>query len=84
MGLGNHRRITLVTKIMVAVFGCVPAHDKYFLRGFRRVLDDHAKVPHDALTSRSLRALSDLYTANRIVSTDCTIGREQSLSAKTR
>jgi len=67
LDLGRHRHITLITKIMAAVFGCVPAYDEYFRLGLRRVLNGHAKVPGDVLTARSLSSLADVYQANRKV-----------------
>lgn len=33
--LGGHASNTLVTKIMLGVFGCVPAFDSFFRKGFR-------------------------------------------------
>jgi hypothetical protein len=65
LDLGKHRHITLVTKIMAAVFGCVPAYDDNFRRGLQRVVDGHAKVPGGTLTARSLNSLADIYRANR-------------------
>jgi hypothetical protein len=67
LNLGSHRHITLVTKIMTVAFGCVPAYDRYFQRGLRRVLDEHAKVPQVSLTAESLGSLSDIYWANHDV-----------------
>jgi hypothetical protein len=68
--IGRHRHITLVTKIMIAVFGCIPAYDDYFRRGLRCVLRGHAKVPQDRLTAPSLCSLAAIYQANRDVIDD--------------
>jgi hypothetical protein len=65
--LGQHRHITLVTKIMVAVFGCLPAYDDYFRHGLKRVLNGRAKVPEASVTALSLCSLADVYQANRDV-----------------
>lgn len=64
---GNERPFTLVTKIMMAVFGCVPAFDANFVTGFRAVLDGHAKLPSETLTAESLRLVAAFYRANRTV-----------------
>lgn len=63
--IGRERHITLVTKIMVAAFGCVPAFDQYLFEGFRRVLDNRARIPSDRLTTDSLNILAAFYRANR-------------------
>jgi len=63
--IGRERHITLVTKIMVATFGCVPAFDQYLFGGFRRVLDNRARIPSDRLTTDSLSILAAFYRANR-------------------
>lgn len=63
--IGRERHITLVTKIMVATFGCVPAFDQYLFEGFRRVLDNRARIPSDRLTTDSLSILAAFYRANR-------------------
>ena len=63
--IGRERHITLVTKIMVATLGCIPAFDQYFSEGFRRVLGDRARVPSHRLTADSLNILAAFYRANR-------------------
>jgi len=62
--IGRKRHITLVSKIMVATFGCIPAFDQYFFEGFRRALDDRARIPSDRLTADSLNILAAFYRAN--------------------
>lgn len=63
--IGRERHITLITKIMVATFGCVPAFDQYLFEGFRRVLDGRARMPSDRLTTDSLNIVAAFYRANR-------------------
>ena len=63
--IDRERHITLVTKIMVATFGCVPAFDQYLFEGFRRVLDNRARIPSDRITTDSLNLLAAFYRANR-------------------
>lgn len=65
-GDGRQRHITLVTKIMVAVFGCVPAFDSSFLRGFRTILKGGESVSPDTLNERSLARVADFYQANQL------------------
>jgi hypothetical protein len=50
---------TLVTKVMLGVFGSVPAFDTYFLRGFRTVTTKRATFSH-----QSLQAVGDFYEQN--------------------
>lgn len=61
-------RVTLVTKIMIAVFGCVPAFDSFFTRGMARVhapLERKQRVAFHALDRQRLRRLSEFYLANQ-------------------
>jgi hypothetical protein len=50
---------TLVTKVMLGVFGSVPAFDTYFVRGFRTVTTKRATFSH-----QSLQAVGDFYEQN--------------------
>ena len=50
---------TLITKVLLGVFGSVPAFDTFFKRGFRTVTDRAVKVDQ-----RTLRAIGDFYAAN--------------------
>lgn len=47
---------TLLTKVMLGVFGSVPAFDTFFLRGFRSVTGARG-----SFSRRSLRTLGDFY-----------------------
>jgi hypothetical protein len=47
---------TLLTKVMLGVFGSVPAFDTFFLRGFRAVTGARG-----SFSRRSLRTLGDFY-----------------------
>lgn len=64
---GRRPSIILVTKIMMAVFGCVPAFDTYFGICCRAVFDGHAKLPSGTLTKESLQLVAAFYCANRTV-----------------
>jgi hypothetical protein len=50
---------TLVTKVLLGVFGSMPAFDTFFKRGFRTVTGKAVKVD-----LRTLRAVRDFYLAN--------------------
>lgn len=58
-------QITVVTKIMVAVFGCIPAFDKNFTAGFRTVLGQSARLPYARVDEQVLQLLAAFYRANR-------------------
>ncbi len=58
-------QVTLVTKIMVAVFGCIPAFDRNFTKGFRQVLGEHARLPYGRIDGEVLQLLAAFYRANR-------------------
>jgi hypothetical protein len=67
-GNEQKRSITIVTKIMMALFGCVPAFDNNFETGLRAVLHGHAKMPFsNVLTDKSLQLVAEFYNANRTV-----------------
>jgi hypothetical protein len=50
---------TLVTKVMLGVFGSVPAFDTYFVRGFRMATSKRV-----TFSRRSLDAIGDFYDRN--------------------
>lgn len=58
-------QVTIVTKVMVAAFGCIPAFDRNFSQGFRRALQPHGRLPHGRVDSDVLRMLAAFYRANR-------------------
>ncbi len=58
-------QVTIVTKVMVAAFGCIPAFDRNFSQAFRRALQPHARLPHGRVDSDVLRMLAAFYRANR-------------------
>lgn len=58
-------QITLVTKVMVAVLGCIPAFDRNFTKGFREVLGGRARLPYGRIDGEVLQLLAAFYRANR-------------------
>jgi len=57
---------TLITKILMGTFGCVPAYDQYFLNGMKAY---HAAS--GAFGEKSLRSLAEYYIENKDVFNDC-------------
>lgn len=58
----NKRHIVLVTKIMLGVFGIVPAFDEYFCKTFREL--DGPKSKFRALNQKSLEVIEKFYQDN--------------------
>lgn len=56
--------IVLVSKIMLGVFGCIPAHDRYVTETFRIVFKDRCKFR--SINKKSLLCLKDFYESNKI------------------
>jgi hypothetical protein len=57
--------VTLTTKIMLGVFGCVPAYDTYFIGGMRTVFRGQRKASFWQMSPRSLELLAQLYVDNQ-------------------
>jgi hypothetical protein len=58
-GETNHATDTLITKILLGTFGCVPAYDQYFSKGI-----GEQKVATKTYNEASIRALAEYYQAN--------------------
>jgi hypothetical protein len=56
----NRLSNTLITKILMGVFGCVPAYDRYFIDGIKE-----QKVTTGNYNIKSLLGLVDFYESNR-------------------
>lgn len=61
----RHAALTLVTKIMAGVFGCVPALDTYFMKGIRSLLSSRDATAFGSFSARSLRLLNAFYLDNK-------------------
>lgn len=59
LGIKKERSITLVTKIMLGVFGCIPAYDTYFSDTFTKMGGKGFKA--EGLTEISLGFISEFY-----------------------
>lgn len=58
--------LTLVTKIMLGVFGCVPAFDTYFILGMSKIsASSKIKNSFTAFNKKSLEFLKEFYEANQ-------------------
>jgi len=62
----QRNQVTLVSKIMVAAFGCIPAFDRNFKAGLRKVLGSHARLPHGRIDAHVLQLVGAFYRANRV------------------
>lgn len=58
--------LTLVTKIMMGVWGTVPSFDTYFIKGFRSLAEGTEKTAFNKIGSRSLSLLEDFYAQNKM------------------
>lgn len=54
---------TLVTKIMMGVFGCVPAYDSYFTNKFRELF--MPRCAFRSVNKKSLQCIYDFYDSNK-------------------
>jgi hypothetical protein len=61
---GWSRSITLVTKIMLGIFGFVPAYDEYFCESFRKITK--GKCGFRSFNKDSLKIIKDFYNYNNI------------------
>ncbi len=55
--------LTLVTKILLGVFGCIPAFDSFFVETFRNIYRGHCAF--SSVSKKSLTCLKDFYDTNR-------------------
>jgi hypothetical protein len=65
---GGNADLTLITKILLGVFGFVPAFDNYFTETFRRL--SLGQCGFRRVNRESLSIISDFYTANNAVIDD--------------
>ena len=59
-GVKNELSDTLITKILIGTLGCVPAYDRYFIKGVKRL-----KITTGTYNIKSLLKLVDFYEDNR-------------------
>ena len=66
---GSNAHLTLITKIMLGIFGCVPAYDRFFIKCFNEIFDD--RCGFRSFNKKSLSCIHDFYTANQNVIDVC-------------
>ena len=59
----NNSHLTLITKILLGVFGCVPAFDNYFCNSFRDIFGKECGFR--VVNEKSLACIKKFYEANR-------------------
>jgi hypothetical protein len=62
---GNHAHLTLITKILLGVFGFVPAFDRYFCDGFKSIYGNQCGF--SVLNEKSLKIIGEVYQDNKII-----------------
>jgi len=60
----NEAHLTLVTKIMLGVFGIVPAYDSYFCKSFRDIFK--GECAFRVMNKKSLECIRDFYIDNKV------------------
>lgn len=66
---GNNAHLTLITKIMLGIFGCVPAYDRFFIKSFNEIFV--GRCGFSCFNKTSLSCIYDFYTANQEVIDVC-------------
>lgn len=61
----NNTDLTLITKVLLGVFGFIPAYDSYFCDSFRSVSD--GRCGFRRVNSKSLTIIHEFYQANKEV-----------------
>ena len=69
----SNSHLTLVTKIMLGVFGSVPANDRFFKKTFGEVF--RGRCGFTSLNTKSLYCLSQFYQSNKLVIDDISFRR---------
>jgi len=60
---GNSRSITLVTKMMLGIFGFVPAYDEYFCKTFRKIANEKCRFRR--FNQESLKLINEFFIQNK-------------------
>lgn len=61
----RHQHATVVTKVMLGVWGNTPAFDTYLKKGLRRIVPSADQRSLNSFTDRSLQTLGRIYTENQ-------------------
>ena len=62
---GTKTHLTLVTKILLGVFGCIPAYDQYFTNSFRMIFKNKARCGFRSVSNESLSCIFEFYNDNK-------------------
>lgn len=62
---GAKTHLTLVTKILLGVFGCIPAYDQYFTDSFREIFKDKYRCGFRSVSNGSLSCIYEFYRDNK-------------------
>jgi hypothetical protein len=60
---GSNRSLTLVTKMMLGIFGFIPAYDEYFCQSFRKITKE--KCCFRTFNKNSLKIIKKFYDCNK-------------------
>jgi hypothetical protein len=60
----ENTHLTLITKILLGVFGFIPAYDQYFCNTFRKIFEK--KCGFSVVNSNSLNCLKEFYDNNKL------------------
>lgn len=66
---GNNSDLTLVTKVMLGVFGFIPAFDQYFCNTFREIFT-HENCGFRKVNKKSLTCIKTFYDNNKTIIDD--------------
>jgi len=57
------RDVTLITKMMLGIFGIVPAYDEFFCKSFKRISNDRCSF--NCLDKESFKIIKEFYDSNK-------------------
>lgn len=61
----NQRHIVLITKVMLGVFGCIPAYDQYFAKWFSKITE--WECGFTSVNKKSLWLIYKFYKENELI-----------------
>ncbi|UYZ83839.1 hypothetical protein MTZ49_14795 [Entomomonas sp. E2T0] len=62
--LDNRKKVTLITKIMLGIWGCVPAYDSYFTKTFSNIFA--GECAFTSFNKKSLESIKKFYEAYQL------------------
>lgn len=64
----NHAHLTIITKVMLGVFGIIPAFDDYFVKSMKNIFGSRSGF--SSVSIKSLNNIKEFYSANEIAIND--------------